>query len=60
MAQLSDEQIEEIVEKVTKRVIDNVYTSVGKSIVHKFFYVVGIAAIAIVTYFAGLGHIKVG
>lgn len=60
MAQLTDEQIEEIVEKVTERVIEKVYTNVGKSIVHKFFWVVGLAAISIVTYFAGSGHIKVG
>jgi len=60
MAQLTDEQIEEIVEKVTERVIEKVYTNVGKSIVHKFFWVIGLGAISLVTYFAGSGHIKVG
>lgn len=57
---LTDEQLEHLVERVTEKVIENVYTNVGKSIVHKFFWVTGLAAISIVTYFAGLGHIKIG
>jgi cobalamin biosynthesis protein CobD/CbiB len=60
MPSLTDKEIEDIVEKVTERVIENVYTSVGRSIVTKFFWFVGIAAIGIVTYLAGVGHIKVG
>ena len=47
-------------EKVTERVIEKVYTSVGKSVVQKIFWVVGLAAISLVTYFASIGHIKVG
>ncbi len=57
---LTDEQLEHLVERVTEKVIENVYTNVGKSIVHKFFWVVGLAGLSIVTYFAGLGHIKIG
>lgn len=57
---LTDEQLEHLVEKVTEKVIENVYTSVGKSVVTKFFWVVGLAAISLVTYFAGVGHIKIG
>ena len=57
---LSDEQLEHLVERVTEKVIENVYTSVGKSVVTKFFWIVGLAAISIVTYFAGAGHIKIG
>lgn len=57
---LTDEQLEHIVERVTERVIQNVYISVGESIVKKFFWVVGLAAISLVTYFAGVGHIKIG
>jgi cobalamin biosynthesis protein CobD/CbiB len=60
MPSLTDKEIEDIVEKVTERVIENVYTSVGRSVVTKFFWFVGIAAIGIVTYLAGVGHIKVG
>lgn len=57
---LTDEQLEHLVERVTEKVIENVYTNVGKSVVTKFFWVVGLAAISIVTYFAGSGHIKIG
>jgi cobalamin biosynthesis protein CobD/CbiB len=60
MPSLTDKEIEDIVEKVTERVIENVYTSVGRSVVTKFFWFIGIAAIGIVTYLAGVGHIKVG
>ena len=60
MPSLTDKEIEDIVEKVTERVIENVYTSVGKSVVTKFFWFMGVAAIGLVTYLAGVGHIKVG
>lgn len=57
---LSDEQLEHLVERVTEKVIENVYTSVGKSVVTKFFWVIGVGAVGLVTYLAGIGHIKVG
>lgn len=57
---LTDEQLELLVERVTEKVIQNVYISVGESIVKKFFWVVGLAAVSLVTYFAGVGHIKIG
>ena len=57
---LTDEQLEMLVERVTEKVIQNVYISVGESIVKKFFWVVGLAALSLVTYFAGIGHIKIG
>ena len=60
MPNLTDKEIEDIVEKVTERVIENVYTSVGRSVVTKFFWFIGVAAIGLVTYLAGVGHIKVG
>ena len=60
MATLTEKEIEDIVEKVTERVIENVYTSVGRSVVTKFFWFIGVAAIGLVTYLAGVGHIKVG
>jgi len=60
MPNLTDKEIEDIVEKVTERVIENVYTSVGRSVVTKFFWFIGVAAVGLVTYLAGVGHIKVG
>lgn len=57
---LTDEQLEHLVERVTEKVIQNVYISVGESIVKKFFWVVGLGTLSLVTYFAGSGHIKIG
>ena len=55
---LTDEQIELIVERVTERVIDNVYISVGRGVVKKAFYIIGIGVLALVTWLAGNGHFK--
>jgi hypothetical protein len=57
---LTDEQLEHLVERVTEKVIQNVYISIGESIVKKFFWLVGLAALSLVTYFVGAGHIKIG
>jgi hypothetical protein len=56
--QLTDEQIEELVERVTERVIENVYLSIGRSVVKKFFWIVGVASLAVLTWLASAGHIK--
>lgn len=55
---LTDEQIEDLVEKVTERVIENVYISIGQSVVKKFFWIVGLGALSLLTYLAGNGHFK--
>jgi hypothetical protein len=57
---LTDEQLELLVERVTEKVIQNVYISIGESIVKKFFWFVGFAALSLITYFVGAGHIKIG
>lgn len=54
---LSDDQIEHLVEKVTERVIENVYISIGQSVVKKFFWIVGLGALSLVTYLAGSGKL---
>jgi hypothetical protein len=54
---LTDDQIEELVERVTERVIQNVYISIGESIVKKFFWIVGVGAVALVTWLAKTGKI---
>lgn len=54
---LSDAQIEHLVEKVTERVIENVYISIGQSVVKKFFWIVGLGALSLITYLAGSGKL---
>lgn len=55
---LTDEQIEHIVERVTEKVIENVYISIGQGVVKKFFYILGIGALVLVTWLAGNGQFK--
>lgn len=55
---LTDEQIEDLVEKVTEKVIENVYISIGQSVVKKFFWIIGLGALSLLTYLAGNGHFK--
>ena len=55
---LTDEQIEDLVEKVTERVIENVYISIGQSVVKKFFWIIGLGALSLLTYLAGNGSFK--
>lgn len=54
---LTDEQIEHLVEKVTERVIENVYISIGQSVVKKFFWVVGLGAMSLLAYLGGTGRL---
>lgn len=55
---LTDSQIEHLVEKVTERVIENVYIGIGQSVVKKFFWIVGLGTLSLVTYLASTGQIK--
>ena len=55
---LTDAQIEELVERVTEKVIQNVYIGIGESVVKKFFWVVGLGSVALVTWLAGTGKLQ--
>jgi hypothetical protein len=55
---LTDEQLEMLVEKVTEKVIENVYISIGKNVVKKFFWIVGISTGVLLAWLSGSGHIK--
>jgi hypothetical protein len=55
---LTDEQLEVLVEKVTEKVIENVYISIGQNVVKKFFWIVGISTGILLAWLSGNGHIK--
>lgn len=55
---LTDEQLELLVEKVTEKVIENVYISIGQNVVKKFFWIVGITTGLLLAWLSGNGHIK--
>jgi len=56
---LTDEQLEELVERVTEKVIKNFYTSVGESVVKRITKLIGFGAVALLMWAAGTGHFPV-
>lgn len=50
-AHITDDQIEAIAEKAAERAVElmtqGVYKSIGKSVVEKFFYIVGVLSLAL-------------
>lgn len=56
--QLSDEQIERIAERAAEVALEKVYTSIGKSVVSKFLWMVGAATLAVAAWLNGSGHLK--
>ena len=56
---LTDEQLEELVERVTEKVIKNFYTSVGESVVKRITKLIGFAAVALLMWAAGTGHFPI-
>jgi len=54
---LTDEQLEELVERVTEKVIKNFYTSVGESVVKRITKLIEFGVVALLMWAAGTGHI---
>ena len=54
---LSDEQIEQIAERAAEKALEKVYAQIGKSIVHKFLWLVGAASLAVLAWLKGSGKI---
>lgn len=55
---LTDEQLEELVEKVTERVINNFYQSIGETVVKRAMKLIGLGCVALLIYLAGSGQIS--
>lgn len=55
---LSTEQIEIIAERAAEVALERVYTQIGKSIVSKFLWLCGAAALAVAAWLNGAGHLK--
>jgi hypothetical protein len=55
---LTDDQIEAIAERAAEVALERVYTQIGKSVVHKFLWLVGAAALAVAAWFNGAGYLK--
>lgn len=57
---LTEEQINQIANKAAERALENVYAQVGKSVVTKFLWIVGLVAVGAFLYFSGKGTIPLG
>lgn len=57
---LSDAQIALIAEKAAEVALEKVYTNIGKSVVSKFLWLVGAAALAVAAWMNGAGHMQLG
>ena len=54
---LTEEQIDAIAERAAEKALEKVYTHIGKSVVHKFLWVVGACVLALAAYLKGLGKL---
>ena len=54
---LTEEQLEDLAERAASRALEKVYAQIGKSVISKFLWVVGSAALAALAYFKGVGKI---
>jgi hypothetical protein len=50
---LTDAMIDTIAERAAKRVLDNVYREVGKSLMHKFMWALGVLGVAVAMWLSG-------
>ena len=55
---LTHEQIEEIAQRAAEVALERVYTQIGKSVVSKFLWLIGAAALAVAAWLNGHGILK--
>lgn len=53
---LTEQQLDAIAEKVEKRLRDNLFKAVGKSVLTKLFYLVGAVVIGLWIWLTAKGH----
>ena len=57
---LSQEELDLVAEKAAELVLNKIYAEVGKSVVKKLMWLVGVGFMALNAYLIGSGHIKLG
>lgn len=55
LATLTDDQMDAIAEKAAEKALQKVYAEVGRSIVQKLFWGVGVAAVAVLMWMGAKG-----
>lgn len=54
---LNEDEVEDIVERVTARVVQNFYQEVGRNVIQKVTWVVGLGVVALMTWLGLTGKI---
>jgi hypothetical protein len=57
---LTEEQMDMIAERAARKALEIVYAEVGKSVLKKLAWLVGIIVVGIAMWLAGKGHLPVG
>lgn len=57
---LSEVEVELLVERVCEKVMLNFYSQIGRSVVNKLFWVIGVIAVSVALWLAGAGKLKIG
>lgn len=47
---LTEDEIEALVERLTKHVVENFYKEVGRNVVQKFLWLAGVVTVGVATY----------
>lgn len=55
---LSEAEIEQLVERVTERVVENFYAEVGRGVVKKFLWLVGMIAVGLAAWLGLTGKMN--
>ena len=54
---LSDDQIEAIAERAAERALEKVYEQIGRSVVKKALWIVGVGSLTLLAWLAGSGKL---
>lgn len=56
--QLSDQQIDEIAERAAERALEKVYAEVGRNVLRKVAWLLGVVVVSVAIWLAGKGVLK--
>jgi hypothetical protein len=58
-AGLSEDDIEDLVGRISQRVMDKCYQDIGRSVVNKTLWVIGLVSVSLLIWLAGAGKLKI-
>jgi hypothetical protein len=56
---LSESDVERLVERVSAQVLNNFYLEVGRTVMAKFLWVIGLATVGLLVWLTGSGKLKI-